>query len=191
MSKLPQLTTTYDSKIRCFGIQFLYTTGGKHKARGLNLALHQVLSGPAPCFYLVAAPSSLPLVQEWLHLYSPKIIFSPLKVTSRLMWPRWKWVWHPCSIGSCPKLNVVENYHFPENFVTVHISLGIVCSTNSAPVAWSKWRIFFFSSLSIVRVRQLAIGDVHWLLVWRRHFYISFILQAFFFLARGESESSQ
>ena len=41
----------------------------------------------APCFYLAAAPSSLPLVKEWLHVYSPKIIFGPLKATSRLMWP--------------------------------------------------------------------------------------------------------
>ena len=48
-------------------------TGGKHKARGPNPALHLVLSGPAPCFYLAAAPSSLPLVKEQLHVYSPKL----------------------------------------------------------------------------------------------------------------------
>ena len=40
------------------------TTGGKHKACRLNPALHLILSGPAPCFYPVAAPSSLPLVKE-------------------------------------------------------------------------------------------------------------------------------
>ena len=42
---------------------------------------------PAPCFYLAAAPSSLPLVKEQLHSYSPKITFGPLKATARLMWP--------------------------------------------------------------------------------------------------------
>ena len=41
-----------------------YSTGGKHKARRPNPALHLVLSGPAPCFYPAAAPSSLPLVKE-------------------------------------------------------------------------------------------------------------------------------
>ena len=35
-----------------------------NKARGPNPALHLVLSGSAPCFYLAAAPSSLPLVKE-------------------------------------------------------------------------------------------------------------------------------
>ena len=66
---------------------FLQSTGGKHKAHGPNLALHLVLSSPAPCFYPVAAPSSLPLVKEYLHLCSPKITFGPLKATARLMWP--------------------------------------------------------------------------------------------------------
>ena len=44
-------------------------------------------SGPAPCFYPAAAPSSLPLVEKQLYLYGPKITFSPLKATARLMWP--------------------------------------------------------------------------------------------------------
>ena len=35
-----------------------WSTGGKHEARGPNPALHLVLSGLAPCFYLVAALSS-------------------------------------------------------------------------------------------------------------------------------------
>ena len=54
----------------------------------------QAKSGPPPCFIWpstlflpAAAPSSLPLVKEQLHLYSPKITFGPLKVTVRLMWP--------------------------------------------------------------------------------------------------------
>ena len=34
---------------------FVYVTGGKHKAHGLNPALHLVLSSLAPCFYLGAA----------------------------------------------------------------------------------------------------------------------------------------
>ena len=42
----------------------IYTTGGKHKAHGLNPPLHLVLSSPTPCFYPVAEPSSLPLVKE-------------------------------------------------------------------------------------------------------------------------------
>ena len=41
-----------------------YATGGKHKACGLNLALHLVLSGLAPCFYPVAVPSSRLTVKE-------------------------------------------------------------------------------------------------------------------------------
>ena len=62
-------------------------TGGKHKDWGLNLALHLVLSGPAPCFYPAAAPSPCLTVKEQLQSYSPKITFSPLKATVRLMWP--------------------------------------------------------------------------------------------------------
>ena len=65
----------------------VYTTGDKHKACGPNPALHLVLSGPAPCFYPVAVPSSLPLVKEQLHLHSPIITFDPLKAIARLMWP--------------------------------------------------------------------------------------------------------
>ena len=42
----------------------LYGTGGKHKACGLNPTLHLVLSGPAPCFYPAAAPSSHLTVKE-------------------------------------------------------------------------------------------------------------------------------
>ena len=38
--------------------------GGKHKSRGPSPALHLVLSGPAPCFYLAAAQSSFSLVKE-------------------------------------------------------------------------------------------------------------------------------
>ena len=65
----------------------VHSTGVKHKARRLNPALHLVLSGPAPCFYPAAAPSSVPLVKEQLHLYSPKDTFGLLKATARLMWP--------------------------------------------------------------------------------------------------------
>ena len=43
-------------------------------------------SGPPPCFYPEAAGSSLPLVKEQLHLYSPKITLGPLKAIARLMW---------------------------------------------------------------------------------------------------------
>ena len=57
----------------------IYITGGKHKACRPNPSLHLILSGPLPCFYPAAAPSSLPLVKEQLHLYSPKITFRPLK----------------------------------------------------------------------------------------------------------------
>ena len=42
----------------------LYSTGGKHKARGPNPALHLVLSYLAPCFYPAAAQSPLLLVKE-------------------------------------------------------------------------------------------------------------------------------
>ena len=41
-----------------------YCTGGKHRAHRPNPAFYLLLSGPAPCFYLAAAPSSLPLVKE-------------------------------------------------------------------------------------------------------------------------------
>ena len=59
----------------------------KHKAHAPNLALHLVLSSPAPCFYPAAAPSSRLTVKESLHVYSPKMTFGPLKATARLMWP--------------------------------------------------------------------------------------------------------
>ena len=36
-------------------------------------------SGPPPCFYLAAAPSSRLTVKEQLHLYSPKITLHPWK----------------------------------------------------------------------------------------------------------------
>ena len=68
-------------------VKKLHTTGCKHKACGPNMALHLVVSGPAPCFYPVAAPSSRLIVKEELHLYSPKMTFGPLKATARLMWP--------------------------------------------------------------------------------------------------------
>ena len=42
----------------------VYIRGGKHKARGLSPALHLVLSGPAPCFYPAAVPSSRLTVKE-------------------------------------------------------------------------------------------------------------------------------
>ena len=41
-----------------------YSTGGKDKARRRNPALHLVLSGPAPGFYLAAALSSHLTVKE-------------------------------------------------------------------------------------------------------------------------------
>ena len=85
----------WEIQMWCPWIKF-YCTGGKHKAQGPNLALYLVLSVPAPCFYPAAAPSSCLTVKEYLHLYRPKIAYSPLKAATRLMWPRWKWVWHPC-----------------------------------------------------------------------------------------------
>ena len=63
----------------------------------LNPALHLVLSVQAPCFYLVAAPSSHLTVKEYLHLYSSKMTFGPLKATSRLMWPPVKMSLTPCT----------------------------------------------------------------------------------------------
>ena len=41
---------------------------------------------PGPCFYPAAVLSSLPLVKEYLHLYSPKMTFGLLKATTRLIW---------------------------------------------------------------------------------------------------------
>ena len=69
------------------GLRIAKATGSKHKARGPNPALHLVSPGPTSCVYLAAAPSSLPLVKEELHFYSPKTTFSPLRATVRLMWP--------------------------------------------------------------------------------------------------------
>ena len=54
-------------------------TGGKPKACGLNPALHLVLSGPTPCFYLAVVPSSHLTVEEQLHLYSPKNYIQPFE----------------------------------------------------------------------------------------------------------------
>ena len=76
----------YEIHLVLFWEQDSSSTGGQYKAPGLNPALHLVLSGPTPCFYLVAAPRSCLTVKEQLHLYSPKITFGPLKATTRL-WP--------------------------------------------------------------------------------------------------------
>ena len=48
-------------------------TGGKHKAHGLNPALHFVLSGPAPSLYLAVAERSGLTIKEQLHLYVLKL----------------------------------------------------------------------------------------------------------------------
>ena len=61
------------------------STGGKHKAVGRIPPSTSFYV--APCFSPVAVPTSRLTVKEQLHLYSPKIIFGPLRATSRLMWP--------------------------------------------------------------------------------------------------------
>ena len=76
----------WESNLQRFGLQHRWQT----QACGPNPALHLVLSGPAPCFYPAASPSSLPQVKEQLHLYSPKITFGPFKATARLIWPPMK-----------------------------------------------------------------------------------------------------
>ena len=102
---LPLSTSTLPSAYLPLGhhhtVISIYSTDGKHKACGLNPALHLVLSGPAPCFYPMAVPSSLPLVKEQLHLYSPKITFGPLKATARLMWPLVKMNFTPLVYKLC------------------------------------------------------------------------------------------
>ena len=68
---------------------------------------------PAPCFYPAAALSSLPLVKEQSHVYSPKITFGPLKATARLMW-------HPGenyfdnSVVDCNALSILVNESIKE-----------------------------------------------------------------------------
>ena len=66
------------------------STGGKDKA-GLPAGRIRPSTLFYPAQHLVSTPgsgpSSLPLVKEQLHLYSPKITFSLLKATARLMWP--------------------------------------------------------------------------------------------------------
>ena len=42
---------------------------------------------PAQHLHLVAVLTSCLTIKELLHLYSPKITFSALKATMRLMWP--------------------------------------------------------------------------------------------------------
>ena len=89
-----------------------YSTDGKHKAQELNMALHLVLFGPAPCFYPVAVRSSLPLVKEQLHLWSPKITFGPLKATTRLMWPPVKMSLTPLCYRLSQILNIPHRHAF-------------------------------------------------------------------------------
>ena len=114
---------------------FVQGTGGKHQARGLKLALHLVLSGLAPCFYPAAAPSSLPLVKEQLHLCSPKITFSPLKATMRLMWPLVKMSLTP----------LVQGHEFgggrPQRFSTILIVYQMISLTVFTLIAW-LWCMF-------------------------------------------------
>ena len=89
----------------CFHFKTNYTatfwdTGGKHRARWPNPALHLVLSGQVSCFYPAAVLSS--------HLnVKGSYIYTVLKLHSALWrqpwgWcgPWWKWVWHPC-LGGC------------------------------------------------------------------------------------------
>ena len=85
-------------------------TGGKHKAHRPNPAFHLVLSGPAPCFYPASVPSSLSLVKEQLHLYSPKITFGPLKATVRLMWSPVKMSLIPLNVKHFKRLLLVETH---------------------------------------------------------------------------------
>ena len=85
-------------------------TGGKQKARGPNLALHLVLSRRAPCFYPEAVPSSLPLVKEQLHLYSPNITFVPLNASSKLMWP-------PMKMSLTPLVQIVPHMYLLLTYV--------------------------------------------------------------------------
>ena len=66
---------------------FSYGTGGKQKAGGPNPALHLVSSGPTPCFYPAAVPSSLPLELRSSYMYTVLNYIRPLKATTRLMWP--------------------------------------------------------------------------------------------------------
>ena len=95
-----------------------YTTGGKHKARGPNPALHLVLS-PATCFYLAAAPSSHLTVKEQLHVHSPQVTFGPLKATARLMWP-------PVKMSLTPLSYTIQN--LPQSILCLPTMLLIPCT---------------------------------------------------------------
>ena len=57
------------------GANVTWSTGGKHEARRPESGPPPCCIRPALCFYPAVAPSSLPLVKEQLHLYSPKITF--------------------------------------------------------------------------------------------------------------------
>ena len=90
-----QVWLTYCSGSQNSGKHLLYSWQTQGPWGQIQPALHLVLSGPTPCLYPAAAPSSLPLVEEYY-------IFTALKLHSALWgplqsWcgPWWKWVWHP------------------------------------------------------------------------------------------------
>ena len=82
---------------------FVYTLTLEHRWQTQGL---WAKSSPPPCFYPVAAPSSLPLVKEELHLYRPKITFNPLKVTARLTWSLVKMSLTPAALKSRPVASI-------------------------------------------------------------------------------------
>ena len=98
-----------------------------------------VLSGLAPCFYPASALSSGLTVREWLHLYSPKITFSPLKALLSWCGPSWKWVWHPwpkATSSKSPPASLIYNFLRLNLFELIHFPL-------------LSSRVFFFSNRNI------------------------------------------
>ena len=151
---------------------------------------------PAPCFYLEVAPSSLPLVKEQLHVYSPKIAFGPLKATTRLMWPLVKMSLTPLFQGAVESSKKDQNRRYPQTKPSrgIHATPRYVliispCSSdilnqNTAQVLWDPvMEALITVILKTLKPSKLKINSI---LNWQIDF--SFIKILLFYKKRARTQ---
>ena len=96
-----------------------YITSGKHKARGLNLALHLVLPSPAP-WQQCQAPC--PLLRSSYFYTVLKLHLALWRQPRGWCGPQGKWGWHPWTI----RLIFVNVPHTLKNNVSLLTLAGVV-----------------------------------------------------------------
>ena len=149
------------------GMYFLYLTGGKHKACGPNPALHLVLSSPhlvstrrqhrAPCPYLRSS-----------YIYT--VLRLQLALWRQLQdWcgPRWKWVWHPCSIlrdcrgGGAGKTQLYLPVQSTVHFLCHHHTFPSGCSTTWQITTVPRTPLSALSSHSNIVGKNINKSSIH------------------------------